>query len=144
MALTISAQYQMGKAPDDISLQIYDEQSLDPMTLLLHGEMREIAIKRQNRAPLVKKIKFALCDEKHLKALVNEISNLTKDFVDLSPAQIQKLSELAAREVSDFSEPLRVLSDAATGQDEALVLALAQVLKPVVSHVYAVLRTHKT
>jgi hypothetical protein len=106
---------------------------LDLMTLSLHKKMREMATKRQNGASLAKKIKFTLYDEKHLKTLVEDITSLTNQLVDLFPARKPKQIELAAREVSDLSEPFRVLSDAASGQDEDLLSALEKILKPAVS-----------
>ncbi|KAK3942580.1 prion-inhibition and propagation-domain-containing protein [Diplogelasinospora grovesii] len=123
-AWKISAQYKIRKESDG------DEGSLDLATLSLHEKMRELSKKRQNRATLAKKMKFALYDEKHLRTLVDDITNLTNELVDLFPAQKPKQSELAAREVAEFTEPLRVLSTATTGQDELLASALAQILKP--------------
>ncbi|KAF1954892.1 hypothetical protein CC80DRAFT_475619 [Byssothecium circinans] len=109
------------------------EERRDPdlmMTLSLREKMLDLSRKRQNGALLVKKIKFALYDEKQLKGLVDDITSLTNALVELFPAQKPKQSVLAAREVSDFSEPFRALSTAATGQDEPLVSALARILKP--------------
>ncbi|KAL3962938.1 hypothetical protein ACCO45_004461 [Purpureocillium lilacinum] len=123
-AWKISDQYEMSKNPDD------KQNVSDLMTLSLREKMRELSIKRQNRASLAKKLKFALHDEKHLKLLVGDITALTSELVDLFPAHKAKQTELAAREVADFSDSFRVLSLAATGQDELLVSALAQILKP--------------
>ncbi|PWI65029.1 hypothetical protein PCL_07441 [Purpureocillium lilacinum] len=122
-AWKISDQYKMGENPDKQNVS-------DLMALSLREKMRELSIKRQNRASLAKKLKFALHDEKHLGLLVGDITALTSELVDLFPAHKAKQSELADREVAEFSDSFRVLSSAATGQDELLVSALAQILKP--------------
>lgn len=132
-AMKISAQYKIGKEPESENLSIQDEGILEMTTLSLHKRTRAIAKKRQNRASLAKKIKFALYDEKHLKALVDEITNLTNQLVDLFPAQKPRQIELAAQEVSDLSEPFRNLSKAVSGQDKDLLSALEQIIKPAVS-----------
>ncbi|CAG5138807.1 uncharacterized protein ALTATR162_LOCUS443 [Alternaria atra] len=129
-AMEISKQYKTDKATDSESLTIVNDGMMDPMTFSLHEKIRAMAKKRQNGASLAKKIKFTLYDEKHLKALVDEITNLTNQLVDLFPARKQRQVELAAREVSDLIEPFLELGNAARGQDEDLMLALEKIIKP--------------
>jgi hypothetical protein len=132
-AMQISARYKTGKAPENERPTASNDGTTDLVALSLHTKMQEMAAKRQNSASLVKKIKFTLYHEKHLKALLDEITNLTNQLVDLFPARKPRQRELAAREVFDLSEPFRALGKAASGQDKDFLSALERIIKPAVS-----------
>jgi hypothetical protein len=56
---------------------------LDPPTATLHQKMRDLSISRQNRTLLWKTVKWALYTEQHFKDLVEYITSLTNDLVEL-------------------------------------------------------------
>ncbi|KAK2669758.1 HeLo domain superfamily [Fusarium oxysporum f. sp. vasinfectum] len=130
-ARKISDEFKGGRDPDEQSLLVHNEQTdLDPMTASLHQKMVQLSSKRQNRTTLTKKAKFVLYEEKHLKELIDNITSLTKELVELFPAT-EKQQQLCDNEVSEFSESFRVLVNAATGIDELLAAGLSEVLNKV-------------
>ena len=106
-----------------------DRTDLDPMTNFLHHKLRQLSRKRRIQAPRNDQIRFTL-DEKQLNDLNAKITNYTNGLVNLFPAAKKDQEVLAANEVSELSESFRALSEAAAEQDEALLSALKQVLKP--------------
>jgi hypothetical protein len=130
----ISAEFQKGKTSHDKSLLEYDKETdLDLIGKFLNQKMETICSMRQNRTRLSEKVKFALYKETHLTRLIDDITALTNDLVELFPAIEEEQKELCASEVKEFSESLRVLEKAAKAQDPFLETALSEILKSAVS-----------
>ncbi|KAF4953452.1 hypothetical protein FSARC_12389 [Fusarium sarcochroum] len=104
---------------------------MDLITASLHQKMVQISRKRQNRASLTRKAKFAVYGEAQLKVLIEDITKLTDDLVELFPATKSKQRAICGQEVQEFSENFRILITAATDVDDLLVTALSEILKPV-------------
>jgi hypothetical protein len=132
----VSAKVKTRSSLDEPSLAVYDAQTdLDPVRMSLHQKMRELSIKRQNRTPLRQKAKWALYEEKHFKRLIEDVTDLVNDLVELFPAAQSSQQELCELEVLELgtSESLPILKDIASSQDKYLEAALSKALKPTVS-----------
>ncbi|KAG9228056.1 prion-inhibition and propagation-domain-containing protein [Amylocarpus encephaloides] len=128
----VSSQFRMGKKPDDQSLQNYDErQDLGTASTSLHGKMRELSIKRQNRTALAKKVRWTIYSEKQFEELVNEITRLTDELMNLVPGEVELQKRLCHSEVVQISESFGTLATVAKGQDEMFWSVFVQGLKSV-------------
>lgn len=115
------------KSRQDASLMMFDPQTdLDPGTAALHQKMCQLALARQNRAGVRQKAKWALYQEKQLRRLIEDITDLVKDLEDLFPASKETLSKLADAEVSTIgnNEGITKLKEIAAEQDKLLEEAI--------------------
>jgi hypothetical protein len=98
--------------------------------------MQGLCARRQNQTPLSQKVKFAVYSEKHLKQLIDDITDLTNDLVTLFPGKPEfgeDQKKLCSDEVREFTKSLRELAEAVKGNDKLLSAALSEILKPAVS-----------
>jgi hypothetical protein len=134
----VSTKFKSRAEADDTNLLVYDTQAdLDPVMASLHQKMRTLSIKRQNHSELRQKAKWALYEEKHFKRLIEDITDLVNDLVDLFPAAQASRRELCQTEVSEFDtgESLRVLKDIVAGQDKYLEAAISKAVENRVSQI---------
>ena len=127
----ISAKFKSRAEPGDASLVVYNAQTeLEPVMASLHQKMRELSIKRQNRTGLLKKTKWALYEEKHFRRLVEDVTELVNDLVELFPAAQAPQRELCEMEVLELAtdESLPVLKDICVDQDKYLEAAIIKAI----------------
>lgn len=93
--------------------------------------MRELSINRQNRTGLRHEARWALYGEKSLRRLIEDVTDLVNDLIELFPAAHASQRELCEIEVSEpgTDENLPVLTDIAAGQDEYLEAAILKVIE---------------
>jgi hypothetical protein len=118
--------------PGDPNLLVYNTKTdLEPGTAFLHDKMRELSIKRQNQTGLRYKAKWALYGEKSLRRLIEDVTDLVNDLIELFPAAHASQRELCEIEVSEMgtNENLPLLKDIAAGQDEYLEAAILKVIE---------------
>ena len=128
----ISSKIKCRAKPDDTTLKVYDPRTdLEPMMATLHEKMRELCIKRQSRTGLRQKAQWALYEEKHFRRLIEDVTDLVNDLVDLFPGAQASQRALCEIEVSELGtdESIPVLREIAAGQDEYLEAALAKVVE---------------
>ncbi|OCL12034.1 hypothetical protein AOQ84DRAFT_421474 [Glonium stellatum] len=83
----ISAKFKTRASGNDSSLAVLGTQTgLGPLGAALHQKMRELSVKRQNRTPLQRKVKWALYEEKQFKRLIEDVTGLVNSLVELYPA----------------------------------------------------------
>lgn len=102
---------------------VHDTQTdLEPAALSLHNKMRDLSIKRQNQTPLRQKAKWALYEQKHFKRLIEDITSLVNDLIELFPAAQESQKQLCKAEVAEISakENLPMLGNAVKSQDKLL------------------------
>ena len=109
------------------------EVDLGPTALSLHKKMRDLSIKRQNQTRLRQKAKWALYEEKHFKRLIEDISSLINDLIELFPAaqaSQKKLCEVETAQVAEMNanENLPMLGAVVKGQDKLLEEAVVEAL----------------
>lgn len=124
----VSNKYKTRTKVGDASLVTYDPSSdLEPAMAELHLAMRQLSIDRQNKSNLKKKVKWAIYEEKHFRRLVEDVTTLVNDLVELFPSAKQLQYRLCADEVSAIKdhEELSVLKEIAVEQDQVLADALA-------------------
>lgn len=131
----VSIKYKNRAQPGNGSLTTYTPQmDLDPVIATLHNKMRQLALERQNKSCLRQKAKWALYQEKHFRRLIEDITELIDDLVELFPAAQQTQRELCDREVEaigkDERESIAVLKDIATVQDKMLEQAISKAAIP--------------
>ena len=104
---------------------------MEPVGQLLHEKMRSLSIKRQNSTPLRQKVQWALYEEKHFKRLIEDITDLVSDLVQLFPAAREEQRRLCRTEVSEISsrDCLRTLKEIAALQDVELNRAVVETLQ---------------
>lgn len=112
-------------------------------TSVLLQEMRRISLKRNPSNSKRKKTKWAIYSENHMKELVERVSSLTTELIDLFPAAKGAQEKLCAVEIWDLTQGLRALREAVEGQDDILTSALGMMLDPVVSVGYYVVHFKK-
>jgi hypothetical protein len=125
----VSNKYKGRSNPQDGSLAVYNPQTdLNPAIAKLHEKMRQLAIERQNRSSIRQKAKWALYQEKHFRRLIEDITELVDDLVDLFPATQQTQRDLCDVEVSAIGdgEGMSVLKEIAAAQDKLLEEAIAK------------------
>ncbi|KAL8695673.1 MAG: hypothetical protein Q9201_007989 [Fulgogasparrea decipioides] len=80
----ISAKFKSRGGRAEQELLVHDTQTdLEPAALSLHNKMRDLSIKRQNQTPLRQKAKCALYEEKHFKRLIEDITSLVNDLIEI-------------------------------------------------------------
>lgn len=95
-------------------------------------KMKKISLKRNPTISKRKKAKWAMYSEQQTKELVERLSSLTTDLIELFPDSKAKQEKMCELEVWELTANLRQLSEAVKGQDELLVKALDMMLKPAV------------
>ena len=117
-------------------LLVYEnELNLEPTALSLHNKMRDLSIKRQNQTPLRQKAKWALHKEKHFKRLIEDITSLVNDLIELFPAAQASQKELCKVETAQMAEmnankTLPMLRAVVKDQDKLLEEAVVEALDP--------------
>lgn len=122
----ISDRYKSVPANDSL---LYDSQTdLDPAFKKLHEKMRQLAIERQNHSGLLQKAKWALYQEKHLRRLIEDITELLDSLVELFPGAQQSQRELCDMEASAIGkgEGITMLKEIAAAQDKMLEQAFTK------------------
>lgn len=100
---------------------------------------------RQETGPTTsprKRAKWTIYSERQFKGLVTDISALITDLIELFPRARETQEKLCEFEIYEFTDSLRTLAKAIEGQDEHLTLALANMLNPTVSCLYASVHFH--
>ncbi|KAH0541568.1 hypothetical protein FGG08_003980 [Glutinoglossum americanum] len=94
---------------------------LEPDLLSLHNKMRDLAINRQKRTGFAKKAAWALYDQKQFSRLIEDVSQLVSNLVELFPAT-ERQQQLCLSETKEMGgeADLQVLKDAANGVDDLL------------------------
>jgi hypothetical protein len=139
-----STVYAKGKKPDNRSLKVYDPENdmgYSDLSLLEIG--RNLVRKRQGSLPRTKKAKWALYDRGHFKEMLDNVTKLTSELVELFPAAEDKQGQLRDEEMSAFTGSLRQLQAAIANQDDTLATVLSQLLNPAVSHSFLFLYSCK-
>ncbi|KAI9674384.1 MAG: hypothetical protein M1822_009062 [Bathelium mastoideum] len=124
----ISMKYKSRTKAGDPSLLPYDPSTdLEPAMAQLHLTIRQLSVDRQNKSGLKEKVKWAMYEEKHFRRLIEDITGLVNDLVELFPSAKEKQYSLCADEVSAVknNKELSVLKEIATEQDRVLADTLA-------------------
>lgn len=125
----VSKRYGDRVQSDDDSLAVYSPQTdLDPPAAKLHNQMRELAIERQNRSGVRQRAKWALYQEKAFRRLIEDITELVDNLVELFPAVQQTQREICDREVQAIGEGegMSILREIAAAQDKFLEEAITK------------------
>jgi hypothetical protein len=129
-AENMSSKYKNQTAPQDDGLEVYDPQKdLDPLTATLHEKLRQLYIRRYNPSGVWQKAKWTLYKEKHLRRLIEDITELTDGLVELLPATQQIQRDLCDSEVSAIggNGGVWVLEGIAAAQDKFLEQAFTKI-----------------
>lgn len=70
---------------DREALQVYEQQDLAPKYQNLHVTMQELAKKRQKKANVLKKAKWAFYEKAKFDSMVSEVRDFVDDLVELFP-----------------------------------------------------------
>ncbi|KAI4949551.1 hypothetical protein J4E91_005290 [Alternaria rosae] len=127
----ISIKYKNRSGEVEWNLAIIDSATdMEPVGQLLHERMRSLFIKRQKSTLLRQKVQWALHEEKYFKRLIEDITDLVSDLVELYPAAREEQRRLCRTEVSEISsrDCLRALEEIAALQDKELNRALVETL----------------
>lgn len=118
----VSHKYKSRVKSDDNGLVYNPQTDLEPAMAELHQRMRQLAIDRQNRSSLRQKAKWALYQEKQFRRLIEDITELLDDLVELFPASQQSQRDLCDLEVSNIGETkaTSALREIAADQDKLL------------------------
>ncbi|KAL9611365.1 MAG: hypothetical protein Q9167_003984 [Letrouitia subvulpina] len=119
----ISAKFKNRGGRSKQELLVHDtETDLEPATLSLHNKMRDLSIKRQNQTRLRQKAKWALYEGKHFKRLIEDITSLVNDLIDLFPAAQASQKTLCQAEIAEMNakENLPMLGAIVQYQDKLL------------------------
>jgi hypothetical protein len=125
----VSEKFKNRARPGDSTLLVFDTQAdLEPVVASLHQKMRNLSIQRQNSTGMTQKVKWALFEEKHFARLIEDITGLVNDLVELFPAARATQRELCEIEVSEMAtdENIPILKDVASNQDMDLEEALSK------------------
>lgn len=126
----------------DKKLGVYDpENDLGYSDLSLLAIGRNLVRSRQNGMGKTKKAKWALYDRGHFKEMIENVTKLTGELVELFPAAKEKQGQLRDEEMTAFTGSLRQLQAAIANQDEMLAMVLSQLLNPAVSYSFLFLYT---
>ena len=131
-AETVSQRY-ITKAKCDESTAIAGAASNPEDTNLeaLGSQMRNLAIRRQKQSSIKQKFKWAVYEEKHFNRLIEDLTGLVNDLVELFPAAKPTQEHLCALEVSEIAEAqnvqtLNVLEDVSADVDNVLSSQVAE------------------
>jgi Prion-inhibition and propagation len=111
---------QKAKADD---LIVYDAKTdLEPKYQRLHHTMRELAIRRQSGAGLLKKTAWALYEKKKFDTMLDEVTAFVNELLDLFPAAKDDQVALCKAEVSAIKETEDlVMLEAVIGNDDQVL-----------------------
>lgn len=124
----ISKKYRLeGKNGDDIA--VLGSTDLDPTVFGLRNKMKELAIRRQRGASVLKTSTWALYHRSQLKDLVEGIISLVDSIEKIFPAPEKKLAlvEEEMEEIRD-QDQLKLVKDAASNVDNVLLNAAEKAL----------------
>ncbi|CAG5140179.1 uncharacterized protein ALTATR162_LOCUS652 [Alternaria atra] len=127
----ISKKYRSRTGEADWNLAILDVATdMEPLGQSLHEKMRTMSVKRQNSTPLRQKVQWALYEEKHFKRLIEDVTDLVNDLVQLFPAVLEEQRRLCRTEASTIgsSDCLLALQDITALQDKELHQAVVETL----------------
>lgn len=128
----ISTEFKKRAGRSEQELLVHDTQmDLEPAALTLHNKMRDLSIKRQNQTSLRQKAKWALYQEKHFKKLIENITSLVNDLIELFPAAQASQKKLCTAEVAEMSAKgnLPMLGKVVKSQDKLLEEAIVEAMK---------------
>ena len=128
----ISAKFKTRAGRSEQEVLVHNSQvDLEPAALTLHNKMRDLSIKRQNQTGLRQKAKWALYEEKHFKRLIEDITSLVDDLIELFPAAQASQKTLCTAEVAEMSAEgnLSMLETVVQGQDTLLEKAIVKAIK---------------
>lgn len=111
------------KNPESNDTLIYTADSnANPKYRRLHLTMRELAVSRQTRTGIRKKAAWALYEKKRFDRMIEDVTDLTTQLVDLFPAAQDSQKSLCKTEVSAITETqdLALLDDIASKDDAML------------------------
>jgi len=131
----VSAKYVSRTTEADRIATFDSATDMDHLGQSLLAQMRTQSTNRQNKTPLTRKVKWALYDEKHFNALIQDIANLVKDLVQLFPAAHEEQRRLCRSEVSEINsrDALLALKNIVANQDKELKQAIVEALQSEVS-----------
>lgn len=120
------------KAGDDLTL--LEPSDLDPVVFGLRNKMKELAIRRQKGASILKTSQWALYRRSELKSLVSGITSLVDSIEKLFPAPEVQLA-LVKQETAEIQDKqaLKLVETGALGVDSLLLAAAKEAL---VGHQY--------
>lgn len=89
----------------------------------LSDQMRSPSLKRQDKTSLSRKTKWALYEEKQLKAVTKDVTELVKDLEELFPAPESLRRQLCEKNVPELSIPRTapLLKDMAVATDDKMM-----------------------
>ncbi|KAL8855242.1 MAG: hypothetical protein Q9178_008099 [Gyalolechia marmorata] len=128
----ISAKFKTKAGRSEQELLVYNTQmDLEPTALTLHNKIRDLSIKRQNQTGLRQKAKWALYEEKYFKRLIEDITSLVNDLIELFPAAQASQKKLCTAEVAEMSAKgnLLMLETVVKSQDKLLEEAIVEAMK---------------
>ncbi|KAL7958138.1 prion-inhibition and propagation domain-containing protein [Trichoderma compactum] len=115
-------------------------EELDSVSALLHQKMQDLVEKRQGKMEL-EQSEWTLHEEKKFSRLIEDISELVDNLIDLFPGIQEEQRRLCEEEVSEMNMNkgmLLLLKDIAAGQDELLSDTAAKAIKPTTTYTNSV------
>ncbi|KAL6806052.1 prion-inhibition and propagation domain-containing protein [Trichoderma sp. SZMC 28012] len=115
-------------------------EELDGVSALLHQKMQDLVEKRQGKLEL-EQSEWTLHEEKKFSRLIEDISELVDDLIDLFPGIQEEQRRLCEEEVSEMSTNkgmLLLLKDIAASQDKLLSDTAAKAIKPTTTYTNSV------
>ncbi|QYS94247.1 hypothetical protein H0G86_001587 [Trichoderma simmonsii] len=115
-------------------------EELDGVSALLHQKMQDLVEKRQGKLEL-EQSEWTLYEEKKFSRLIEDISELVDDLIDLFPGIQEEQRRLCEEEVSEMSTNkgmLLLLKDIAASQDKLLSDTAAKAIKPITTYTNSV------
>lgn len=126
----ICQDYKKRKEEDEISP---DQATWKPMNRYLHNTMQDIVNGRKNKVPVLRKAKFAIYDEKHLKDLIKDINDHIDKLYQIYPPPEEIQAQLGKEELDKLTAVLQKLEEVVKGRDQVLGSALQTILNQKVS-----------
>jgi Prion-inhibition and propagation len=126
------------KSPDELTLSV----DRDDSVLSIAKKIRTLATRRQIGASLGKKMAWALFEEKQLNKLIEDVTRLVNDLVDLFPAAKETQHQLCLNELSEIvdtrndEQGLTVLRTTSDGIDETMKSVVEEAVETRRSHSY--------
>ncbi|KAG5805210.1 hypothetical protein H9Q74_007347 [Fusarium xylarioides] len=116
--------------------QVYTDADLDDGVGSIHLKIMDLALKRQKRTSFAKKAAWALYEEKHFNRLIEDVSPLVRDLVELFPPvqETQKQLSLEEAEHLKSEKAIATLQEANSGEDDLLQVSLAQATASQLKH----------
>jgi hypothetical protein len=127
----VSIKFKDRTGQNSSALAICDPQAdLTSAAMVLHNDMRKLAIERQGKTSLRRRAKWALYEEKRFKRLLEDIGDLVDGLVGLFPAGHAAQERLCEAEVAIFGQNAEapLLKEIVAKQDKLLESALKKIL----------------